>query len=422
MVLRKPPLLKNTRWHATAGSDARGTPSPSMGEGWGGGEVLPEHHRIVRCEYPDSPALPLASSRRGRGKIFFDRLAVLSARSIFISAIKFTIAFLLSLFLLLPTTEAAESYVLKFATLAPIGSTWMNIIGDWADEVKKGSQGRLVFKLYGGGVAGDEPEVLRKIRFGQLQGGAMTGHGIGYIYSPARVLEIPFLFRSYDEVDHVRAQLMPEIRAGFHRNGFELLGWMEVGFVQLFSRQPIYSLADMKKRRIWLWQGDPLGSAFFRASGISPVPLPITEVYTSLSTGLIDTTIAPPLGAIALQWFTQTPYMTDIPIMDGIGGLIVTRRFFDKLPPDLQALLRRTGEAAGERLVTETRRDNRKSLAVLKQHGVAFTDEWKDKDSVLFDLRDRAAAALAKQDYIPADIYDRARRSLEEYRARKTEK
>ncbi len=326
------------------------------------------------------------------------------------------------LLLWLPAAQAEEAYVLKFATLAPQGSTWMNIITDWANTVEKRSQGRLKFKLYGGGVSGDEPDVLRKIRFGQLQGAAMTGHGIGYIYSPARVLEIPFLFRNYDEVDHVRAQLMPEIREGFRRNDFELLGWMEVGFIQLFSRVPIYSIDDMKQRRIWLWQGDPLGTAFFAASGISPVPLPITEVFTSLSTGLIDTTIAPPLGAIALQWFTKTPYMTNIPVMDGIGSLIVSRKFFDALPKDLQELLRRTGEEAGVRLLRETRRDNEKSLAVLKQHGITFTNEWKDKDADLYALRDRAAAALARDDYIPAALYDRARKSLDEYRARKGRK
>lgn len=332
---------------------------------------------------------------------------------------RFVALLLLLPVLLAPAARAGEAYVLKFATLAPIGSTWMNIITDWANQVEKESQGRLTFKLYGGGVSGDEPDVLRKIRFGQLQGAAFTGHGIGYIYSPVRVLEIPFLFRRYDEVDYVRAQLMPEIREGFHRNGFELLGWMEIGFIQLFSQAPIHSIDDMKKRRIWLWQGDPLGAAFFTASGISPVPLPITEVYTSLSTGLIDTTISPPLGAIALQWFTKTPYMTDIPIMDGIGGLLVSRQFFDGLPQDLQELLRRTGAEAGDRLLVETRRDNAKSLAVLKQHGVTFTDEWKDKDSVIFDLRDRAAAILARDGYIPADIYERARRALNDYRARK---
>jgi TRAP-type C4-dicarboxylate transport system substrate-binding protein len=322
-------------------------------------------------------------------------------------------------FLLFPAAHAEEAYVLKFATLAPHGSTWLNIISDWANTVDKQSQGRLKIKLYGGGVSGDEPDVLRKIRFGQLQGGAMTGHGIGYIYSPARVLEIPFLFRSYDEVDHVRAQLMPEIREGFRQNGFELLGWMEVGFIQLFSRTPIYSIDDMKKRRIWLWQGDPLGTAFFAASGISPIPLPITEVFSSLSTGLIDTTIAPPLGAIALQWFSQTPYMTNIPVMDGIGGLIVSRKFFDGLPKDLQELLRRTGEETGARLLVETRHDNEKSLAVLKQHGVTFTNEWKDKDAVIYDIRDRAAAMLAKDGYIPAPLFEKARRSLNDYRAHK---
>jgi len=323
---------------------------------------------------------------------------------------------------LLPVAHADESYTLKFATLAPLGSTWMNIITDWAAKVEKESRGRLKFKLYGGGIIGDEPDVLRKIRFGQIQGAAMTGHGIGYIYSPTRVLEIPFLFRSYEEVDHVRAKLMPEIREGFRQNGFELVGWMDVGFIQLFSRTPIYSLEDMRKRRIWLWQGDPLGTAFFSASGLSPVPLPITEVFTSLSTGLIDTTIAPPLGAIALQWFTKTPYMTNIHIMDGVGGLLVSSKFFDSLPKDLQELLRRTGEEAGARLLTETRRDNEKSLVVLKQNGVTFTTEWKDKDSDMFAIRDRAAADLAKSGYIPADLYERAKKALVDYRAHKGNK
>ena len=330
-------------------------------------------------------------------------------------------AFLL-FFILAAAAQAEETYTLKFSSLAPQGSTWMNIVTDWANKVDKESKGRLKFKLYGGGMSGDESDVLRKIRFGQLQGAALTGHGIGYIYSPARVLEIPFLFRRYDEVDHVRAQLMPEIREGFHQNGYELLGWMEVGFVQLFSRSPVYSIEDMKKRRIWMWQGDPLATAFFKASGISPVPLPITEVFTSLSTGIIDTAIAPPLGAIALQWFSKMSYMTNIPVMDGIGGLVVSRKFFDGLPKDLQELLRRTGEETSARLIAETRQDNEKSLVVLKQHGITFTSEWKDTDADLYALRDRAAAMLAKDGYIPAAIYDRTRKALDDYRAHQGKK
>lgn len=329
----------------------------------------------------------------------------------------------LAIFLLLLcafTARADEPYVLKFATLAPAGSTWMNVITEWAGKVEKESQGRLKFKFYPGGVSGDEPDMIRKIRFGQIHGAAMTGHGIGSLYSPARVLEIPFLFRSYEEVDYVRAQMMPEIRAGFRKNDYELLGWMEVGFVRFFSRTPIHSMDDLKKRRIWQWQGDPLAAAFFNASNISPVPLPITEVFTSLSTGLIDTVIAPPLGAIALQWFTKTPYMTEVPMADGIGGLVVSSKFFNRLPKDLQELLLRTGNEASDKLLLETRKDNEKSLGVLKQNGVTFTLGWKDiKEADVISIRDRAAADLAKSGYIPIEVYDHARKALAEYRDKK---
>lgn len=313
---------------------------------------------------------------------------------------------------------AAETYTLKFATLAPQGSTWMNIIGDWAKQVEKDSSGRLVFKLYPGGISGDETDVLRKIRFGQLHGAALTGHGIGEIYPPARVLELPFLFRNYQEIDYVRTQVMPDLRSGFRKNEFELLGWMEIGFLQFFSKQPIDSFAGLKQRKVWLWQGDALGGALYAAAGVSPIPLPITEVYTSLSTGLLDTVIAPPLGAIALQWFTKTPYMTDTPIANGIGALVVTSAFFNKLPPDLQALLIKSGNEAGMRLINATRRDGEKALGVLRRHGIKSSPPWKDiSEAELLSIRDRAMAELAKRDYIPQRNYQQVQKALSDYRA-----
>jgi TRAP-type C4-dicarboxylate transport system substrate-binding protein len=313
--------------------------------------------------------------------------------------------------------QAEKIHVLKFATLAPAGTTWVRLLQDWADEVKKESNGRLVFKIYPGGVHGDEPEVLKKIRFGQLQGGAFTGYGIGQIYSPTRVLELPFLFNNIDEIDYVRNRFMPEIEQGYRDNGYELLGWMEVGFIYFFSKTPIDSLDDLKERRIWNWQGDPLGQAVFEASGLSPVPLSIIDVYTSLSTGLIDTVYAPPLGAIAMQWFTKTQYITNVPMANGIGSLVVSRRFFQNLPQDLQKILKRTGTATGEMLVTATRKDNVDGLKTLQDRGMILVEATESLETEsLQEIRIRAGESLMKNGYIPEATINRVNQWLQDFR------
>lgn len=323
----------------------------------------------------------------------------------------------LCLLLLCPPLAAERVHVLKFATLAPAGTTWMNLLQEWADDVREKSRGRLVFKIYPGGVQGDEPDVLRKIRFGQLHGGAFTGYGIGHFYSPARVLELPFLFNDINEIDFVRERFMPEIQQGYRDNGFEMLGWMEVGFIYFFSREPIYSIDDLKKRRIWHWQGDPIGKAFFDASGITPVPLSIIDVYTSLSTGLVDTVYTPPLGAIAFQWFTKTEYVTNVPMANGIGSLVVSRRFYQNLPQDLQKLLKSTGAVIGERLVTETRRENVEALELLGKKGMKFVLDPEDLDTdEIAEISRKAGNNLMRSGYIPETVIDQVNAWLREYR------
>lgn len=329
-----------------------------------------------------------------------------------------TLVLLLTALFTVTGTATAAEHVLKFATLAPPGSTWMNLLEAWGEQVEQQSDGRLVLKFYPGGVQGDEPDVLKKMRFNQLQGGAFTGYGIGYMYSPARVMELPFLFRDFGEIDYVRSHFMPQFLQGFRDNGYELLGWMEIGFVHMFSRYPVSSLEDLRSHRVWLWQGDPIGQAFFDASGISPVPLSIVDVYTSLSTGLVDTVYCTPLAAIALQWFTKTPYVSSISLTNGMGGLIVSQRFFDSLPEDLQALLRETGRETGEKLVTATRADNASSVAELKRRGLQFVEPGEGlSPPELRELRDRAAHKLIASDYIPSAVFDKTRSLLEQYRS-----
>ncbi|MGB5278935.1 MAG: TRAP transporter substrate-binding protein DctP [Gammaproteobacteria bacterium] len=319
------------------------------------------------------------------------------------------------------TAVNAKTYQLKFATLMPTGTSWSNLLDEWIKEVEEKSEGRIKFKMYAGGVMGDEPDVLRKIRKGQLHGGMFTGYGIGRIYSPARVLEVPFMFKNTDESDYVRDQMMPDLEAGFRESGFELLGWPEVGFIHFFSTQPIRSMDSIKKLKIWLWQGDPLGEAFFKAADIDPIPLSIIDVYTQLSAkhGSIDTVYTSSFGAIALQWYTKLNYGSRIPFTNAIGGLMVSNRFYDKLPEDLQQLLKTTGKRLSDDIRQRARGENEKSLAILEKNGIEFMFDWSDANmDEILEIRNQAAKYLEKTNYIPAETFNKAQQLVEDFRAR----
>ena len=323
------------------------------------------------------------------------------------------------IFFVFSNAYAEKTYTLKFATLIPPDTAWVNSIQKWSDELKTKSNNRLQLKIYPGGVMGDEPDVLRKIRSRQLHGAFFTGYGIGRIYPPARVLEMPFLFENTDESDYVRQKIMPSIEDGFKEKGYELVGWPEVGFLHFFSKNPINSLDDLRASRIWLWQGDPMGEAFAAAANISPVPLSIMDVYTQLSAqhGSINTVYNSPFGALAMQWHTKLKYATNVPMTNAIGGLVVSHKFFNKLPADLQKLLRDSGKKIAEEINIDARRDNKKSIELLKQSGIEFGWDWSDKEKTqMINIRDHAADTLNKSGYIPEKYFTQVKSLLAEYR------
>jgi TRAP-type C4-dicarboxylate transport system substrate-binding protein len=165
---------------------------------------------------------------------------------------------------------------------SPEGSTWINIMREYDAAVRKESNGRLGFKIYPGGVAGDEKDVIRKIRLGQFQSAGVTGTGIGEVAKSVRILDSPFLFKNTAEVDHILNQFDAEFRKEFESNGFVLLGWAEVGSVYVISKTPVAKINDLKNVKLWEWEGDPVADALFKTVGINPIPLSITDALTSL--------------------------------------------------------------------------------------------------------------------------------------------
>jgi len=275
-------------------------------------------------------------------------------------------SFLCALCLLVPTLARAQT-VIKLATLAPEGSSWMNLFHEWGRNVETHSGGKVKIKFFAGGVAGDERDAVRKMRLGQLNAAAVTAIGLGLIQSEVRVLELPLMVKSYAELDHVRNAMDAEFRKKFEEKGYVLLGWGDVGPVHIFSNTPIKSKADLSQ---WAWTDDPLVKTMFKQLGSNGVPLGVPDVLTSLQTGLINACYGSPLSMVALQWYTKVKYMTSMQLSQAVGATVITKRDWDKLTPDLQKVVLDDSKQMEQKLLKTIRADNDKALTSIKASGV----------------------------------------------------
>ena len=290
-------------------------------------------------------------------------------------------------------------YLIKFATVAPEGSTWVKQIRKVDKELRKKSDGRLGLGIYAGGIAGDELDVLKKMRVGQIQSAAFSGVGFGKILPMVRVLDLPYLFRNDQEVDKVHGELFTFFADQFKKKGFTLLAWTEVGDVNIFSSKPVRSLNDLKGLKIWAWAGDPIAKETFVTMGVNPIPLPVTDVNTALNTGMIDTVYAPPLGALALQWHAKLSYMMGLPLVHSTGAILISSRAYKKLPPDLAALLQKTMKSAMANLTETLRRQREEAVQVIRDSGITVIPVTGDDRNPFYAIHTEVAQKLAGKIY-----------------------
>jgi TRAP-type C4-dicarboxylate transport system substrate-binding protein len=267
----------------------------------------------------------------------------------------------------------AQQYTIKFATVAPEGTTWMIAMREYDEAIRKESDGRLGFKFYPGMVQGDEKTVVRKIEIGQLQAGGFTGVGIGEIAKKVRLFDAPFLIQSSDEAEDLYEKFDKEIREAFESNRYELLRLVEIGFVYMFSKTPIRTPEDLRRQKMWVWEGDPVAETAFDAIGLRPIPLSADNVFTSLQTGLINAFYSTPYACVAMQWYTQAKYVVDYPLTFSTGAVVISKKYFDNLPADLKEILTRNGNIYLKKLSEMIVNDNRNALQVLKKRGLIFT-------------------------------------------------
>lgn len=261
----------------------------------------------------------------------------------------------------------------KIAALIPEGTSWGNSVKKFAQEVGTATGGEVNVKVYYGGVAGDEPDVLRKIRIGQLHGGIFTGKTLAEIYPDVRVMEIPFTFYGdQKKAGTVMTNLTPKFNQGFKQKGFVNLGFYELGLVYLVSTKKVANLNELKGVKIWSWEGDELSRAMIESMELVSTPLALPDVLSSLSTGIINAAYAPPLGILALQWHTKIKYLVDFPTTFSIGALLMSDKVWTKISPDhqkkIQEIAAKYVKEANEKSLVE----NEAARAQMKKSGVEF--------------------------------------------------
>ncbi|MDO8804334.1 MAG: TRAP transporter substrate-binding protein DctP [Elusimicrobiota bacterium] len=307
--------------------------------------------------------------------------------------------------------------VVKFATLAPDGSTWMKAMRQFAEETSAKTAGRVKFKIYPGGISGDDKDVVRKIRLGQLQAGGFTGLGIGEIAPEARLLDTPFLFKNVREIDYIYKSLDADFRKIFESRGYVLLGWAEVGNVNIFSNAPITRPEDLKNMKMWLWEGDPIAEAMFAALKVKPIPLSVMDVMSSLQTGMLNGVYGSPLSVIALQWFARMKYVFSLPITNASGAALISKKTFDALSREDQKALLELGEKHFRALTLASRKDNEQSIAVLKAKKLVFTDPAGPAVVAQFERAGEEARLSLVGKLYSRELLDKVEAALKAFRA-----
>lgn len=320
----------------------------------------------------------------------------------------------LILLICLPFTVPATD--LKLATVAPEGSSWMKDLRAAGLQVKERTDGRVNIKFYGGGIQGTDKKVLRKIRIGQLQGGVFTSNSLEERYPDILIYGLPMLFNSQDEVDYVRQRVDARLTEGLEKAGFVSYGFAGGGFAYFMTGKPVTGLGDLRGQKIWVPEGDQTSYVAMQALQLSPVILPITDVLTGLETGLLDIVATPPVGAVILQWYTKTRFVTNQPLSYTLGVLAIDKAALRAVSEPDQAVLREVMTALYVKLDAQNRIDNAKAEQALKASGLKFVEpnaaevpQWKAAVSTAMD-------GMAAKGAFSKDLLAEVRRHLQEYR------
>ncbi len=308
---------------------------------------------------------------------------------------------------------AAANVVIKLGTVVPDGSVWHKVLRQMGADWRKETAGRVTLTVFAGGTQGTEAAMIKRMNFNQLQAASFSIIGLAEIDDAFNVFSIPMFYESYGELNHVIEKLTPVLDARLQAKGFRRLNWGHGGWVYIFSKTPARSIDDVRKLKLFTSAGDDRAVQWYKDNGFRPVPLAVSDMMTSLQTGMIQAIPVTPLSALAFQWYQQTPHMLDVGLAPLVGATLVTERAWSRIDAADQKAMLAASTKAEEQLLTEIPEQDREALAEMKARGLTVaeptSDSWR-ATAIEFAKSQRGT-------FVPADIYDQAVRERDAYRA-----
>ena len=315
----------------------------------------------------------------------------------------------------------SQRLTIKVGTLAPNGTPWYDVIQEIDAKWKKASGGQVCLTIFGGGIQGDESDIVRKMRNGQLQMGVLTTSGLQTITKEMTALNIPLLFENYDELDYVRGKLNGRLEKALADKGFVVLNWGEAGWVKYFAKEPIPTLRALQQLQMFVWAGDSDAEEMYKAAGFKTVSLPVTELLMNLQRNKIQAFPAPAAVALANQWFGPAKNMMDIRFAAIVGATIITKAAWDKVDPALRPTLATIAQETGTRYIPRIRAIETEAIAAMVKRGLQVQTltpearrEWRHTVEKFYPK--------IRGKLVPADLFDEVNRLVLEYRAQQRAK
>ena len=304
---------------------------------------------------------------------------------------------------------------INLGTVAPEGSPWHEVLQRTGQEWEQVSQGSVTLRIYPGGVLGDEHEMLRKVRIGQLHAVALSGTGLSHAEPAVSCLQIPLLIESYEELDFLRERLSPKLEAMLERKGFVVLNWGDVGWVHFFTKSPARTPDDIRKMKLFTSAGDPETEALYKEFGFRPVPLAVTDMLPALQTGLLDAIDVPPLFALLEQSFGLAKNMTPIKWAPLIGATIVSKQTWERIPQPLRSQLLRIART-DDKLRGQIRKLNDDAIVEMEKRGLNIIPV-DEETKALWKSEAEAAYPKLRGRLVPAELFDETIRLHHEFQA-----